>query len=86
MDSIKPKSFRPRDNWSKRGQMTRLILSILRQATEPTTRDVTLQLLSERGLDVDDLKMFRVMRGRVATARRGQQDKGVVRSVEGLGQ
>ena len=67
--------------------MTRLILGILRQVSEPTTtRDVTLHLLSERGLDVEDVKMFRVIRGRVATALRGQRDKGIVRSVEGPGQ
>ena len=32
IDTIKPKAFRPPEDWSKRGQMTRLILGILRQA------------------------------------------------------
>jgi hypothetical protein len=36
-------------DWSNRGQMTRIVLSILRQASEPlTTRDIALELLIER--------------------------------------
>jgi hypothetical protein len=36
-------------DWSDRGQMSRICLSILRQAAEPlTTRDIALQLLVER--------------------------------------
>ncbi len=47
-----PKAFRPPKDWSRRGEMTRIILSILRQAAEPlTTRDIALQLLVERALD-----------------------------------
>jgi hypothetical protein len=35
VDSIKPKAFRPPEDWSKRGEMTRRILDILRKASEP---------------------------------------------------
>jgi hypothetical protein len=46
--------------------MTRVILGILRKAAEPmTTRDVAMQMLIERGLDSDDVKLLRVFRGRV---------------------
>lgn len=39
--SIRPKAFRPPADWSRRGEMTRLILGILRKATEPlTSRDI----------------------------------------------
>ena len=87
IEQIKPKAFRPPDNWSQRGQMTRVILGILRKAAEPmTTRDVAMQMLIERGLDSDDVKLLRVFRGRVACALRIQRDKSVVRSVEGPGQ
>ena len=66
IEQIKPKAFRPPDNWSQRGQMTRVILGILRKAAEPmTTRDVAMQMLIERGLDSDDVKLLRVFRGRV---------------------
>jgi hypothetical protein len=51
--SIKPNAFRPPPDWSKRGEMTRLLLGILRKATEPlTSRDIALQLMAERALDV----------------------------------
>lgn len=87
VESIKPKAFRPPKDWSNRGQMTRIILSVLRQASEPlTSRDIAVQLLIERALDKDDQKLIRVMRCRVATALRLQRDRGVVRSIQGPGQ
>jgi hypothetical protein len=45
VETIKPKAFRPPKDWSNRGQMSRIILSILRRAIEPlTTRDIALQV------------------------------------------
>src|SRR5258706_852769 len=35
VETIKPKGFRPPSDWSNRGQMSRIILSVLRQASEP---------------------------------------------------
>src|SRR5262245_26068328 len=59
VESIKPKAFRPPKDWSNRGQMTRIILSVLRQATEPlTSRDIAVQLLIERALDRDDQRLL----------------------------
>ena len=55
VESIKPKAFRPPENWSKRGEMTRLILGILRKAAESMmTRDIALQMFAERAMDVGD--------------------------------
>src|SRR5258708_18735358 len=49
VETIKPKAFRPPKDWSNRGQMSRLILRVLRQPSEPlATRDIALQLLVER--------------------------------------
>lgn len=46
VESIKRKAFRPPKDWSNQGQMSRIILSALRQASEPlTSRDIALQLL-----------------------------------------
>jgi hypothetical protein len=43
VEAIRPKAFRPPKDWSNRGEMTRIILSILRQAAEPlTTRYISL--------------------------------------------
>ena len=67
--------------------MTRIILSILRQAAEPlTTRDIALQLLVERALDKNDQRLLRLMTKRVGVALRLQRDKSAVRSEQGPGQ
>jgi hypothetical protein len=87
VETIQPKAFRPPKDWSNRGQMSRIILSILRQASEPlTTRDIALQLLVERALDKSDLRLLRLMTKRVGVALRGQREGGVVKSDQGPGQ
>ena len=87
VESIRPKAFRPPKDWSNRGQMTRVVLSILRQAAEPlTTRDIALQLLVERALDKNDQKLLRLMTKRVGVSLRLQRDKDVVRCEQGPGQ
>jgi hypothetical protein len=87
VETIRPKAFRPPKDWSNRGQMTRIVLSILRQATEPlTSRDIALELLVQRALDKNDQRLLRLMTKRVAVALRGQRDKGAVLSVQGPGQ
>jgi hypothetical protein len=55
VEGIKPKAFRPPEDWARRGEMTRTVLSILRQAAEPmTTRDIALEMLVSRALNKDD--------------------------------
>jgi len=87
VEAIKPKAFRPPTDWSRRGEMTRVILSILKQAAEPlTTRDIALELLVSRALDKNDQRLLRLMTKRVGVALRGQRDKGGVKSEQGPGQ
>ncbi len=87
VEAIKPKGFRPPSDWSNRGQMSRIILSTLRQASEPlTSRDIALQLLVERALDKSDLRLLRLMTKRVGVALRIQRDNGAVRCDQGPGQ
>lgn len=87
VESIKAKAFRPPKDWSNRGQMTRIVLSILRQAAEPlTARDVALELLVERALDKNDQRLLRLMTKRVSVALRIQKDKGIVTAESGPGQ
>jgi hypothetical protein len=63
VETIKPKGFRPPSDWSNRGQMSRIILSTLRQASEPlTSRDIALQLLGRTGK--------RAAKGRIETSKR----------------
>ncbi len=87
IEAIQPKAFRPPKDWANRGEMTRLCLSILRMASEPlTSRDVALQLLTERALNREDQKLLRLMTKRVGVALRLQKHKGVVTSDQGPGQ
>jgi hypothetical protein len=87
VETIKPKAFRPPKDWANRGEMSRIVLSILRQAAEPlTSRDIALQMLVKRALDKNDQRLLRLMSKRVGVALRGQKDKGVVRSEQGPGQ
>lgn len=87
VEAIRPKAFRPPADWANRGQMSRVILSILRQASEPmTTRDVALELLITRALDQSDIRLLKLMTKRVGVALRGQRDNGAVRAAQGPGQ
>ena len=66
--------------------MSRIILSVLRQASEPlTTRDIALQLLVERALDKSDQRLLLLMTRRVGVALRGQRENRVVRCDQGPG-
>jgi hypothetical protein len=86
VEAIRPKAFRPPDDWSRRGQMSRLVLSILRQTKEPlTTREIAAQMLLERAMDTEDMRMLRIMTKRVGSALREQRDRGRVQSEEGPG-
>jgi hypothetical protein len=87
LEAIRPKAFRPPDDWARRGQMSRLVLSILRTAKEPlTTREIAAQMLLERAMDAQDRKLLRLMTKRVGVALRDQRDKGRACSVDGPGQ
>jgi hypothetical protein len=87
VEAIRPKAFRPPKDWANRGQMSRIVLSILRQAAEPlTTRDIAVELLISRALDKSDQKLLRVMTKRVGVALRIQRENGVVQSTQGPGQ
>ncbi|MDP6705427.1 MAG: hypothetical protein QF893_03700 [Alphaproteobacteria bacterium] len=87
LETIKPKELRPPPDWAKRDALSRAVLGMLRQATEPmTTRDVALELLVSRALDQSDKRLLRLMSKRVGVALRIQRDRGVLRSEQGPGQ
>lgn len=87
VEAIRPKVFRPPDDWARRGQMSRLVLSILRTSREPlTTSEIAAQMLLERAMDAEDRKLLRLMVKRVGVALRHQRDKGRACSTEGPGQ
>src|SRR5882757_6977034 len=87
VEGIKPKAFRPPEDWAHRGEMTRSVLSILRQAVEPmTTRDIALEMLVNRALNTEDQKLLALMTKRVGVALRVQRNNRIVRSTSGPGQ
>lgn len=84
-EGIAPKMFRPPDDWSKRGQMSRMVLSILRNAKEPiTSREIASRMILERGLALD-AKLLKLMSKRVGCALRDKREKGIARVAEGGG-
>ena len=86
VEAIKPKGFRPPSDWANRGEMSRLVLDILRQAAEPlTTQDIARELIVSRGLDSGDQKLLRKMTKRVGVALRVQRDNGLALSEQGEG-
>ncbi len=87
VEAIRPRAVRPPKDWANRGQMSRIVLNILRQAAEPmTSRDIALELLVARALDKSDQKLFKLMTKRVGVALRVQRENGAVRSEQGPGQ
>ncbi len=86
VEAIKPKGFRPPADWANRGEMSRIILDVLRQAAEPlTSQDIARELMVCRGLDVADTKLLRKMTKRVGVALRGQRENGLVESSQAEG-
>lgn len=64
--------------------MSRLVLSILRQAAEPmTSRDIAVELLVTRALDRSDQRLLKIMAKRAEVALRTQRENGVVRAAQG---
>ncbi|MGY4395828.1 hypothetical protein ACVWZA_000989 [Sphingomonas sp. UYAg733] len=83
VETIKPKAFRPPADWSKRGQMTRMVLDILRTARQPmTTREIAERMVVERGIAATP-DTLNSMGRRVAYALREQRKRGVATSTEG---
>ena len=84
-EAVKPKIFTPPASWSKRGEMSRGILNILRTAKEPlTTREIAATIIRQRGLEPEDATL-NIMTRRVASVLRDKREQGVVRSLEETG-
>jgi len=86
LGSIRPK--RPRGpDVAGRGEMSRFILGVLRETTEPvTTQEVARRLMTERGQDVEDRRLVAQTVKRVGVALSRQKGNGVVQSEQGPGQ
>ncbi|MDG5489054.1 hypothetical protein NYR55_10555 [Sphingomonas sp. BGYR3] len=84
-ESVLPKVFTPPKSWSKRGEMSRAVLSILRVAKGPrSTRENAAQIVAQRGLE-HDAGILNVMTRRVGHVLRDKREAWLVRSIEETG-
>lgn len=85
LDDIKPKPMPPRHHAFK-GQVTRSILDMLRQSETPLDGlAITLRIMQERDLNVQDKKLVKTIQKRVGAALRNLRDRGLVNSEQGAG-
>jgi len=85
LELIRPKVFKAPEDWSKRGEMARIVLSILRTARDPmTSREIAAQMVIQRGIAADQ-KMLKLMTKRVSVCLKRQRDLGRALSSEGPG-
>ena len=83
--SIAPKMVKPPEDWSKRGEMSRVVLSIMRVANKPlTSREIAGQMIVQRGL-ASTPKLLNLMSRRIAGCLRDKRDRGLVANVETRG-
>ena len=81
LSSIRPKRARPEDA-AGRGEISRFVLQVLREATEPVaTHDVVRRLMTERGQDVEDRRLVKLTMKRVGMAFSRQKAAGTVRAI-----
>jgi hypothetical protein len=82
IESVGP-IFRPPSDWSRRGEMSRVMLDILRMARNPmTSREIAAQMIVERGLTADGATL-NTMTKRCSTALRALSQKGLAVWEEG---
>ncbi len=76
----------PRRHAAFRGESSRLILDMLREAAEPmATRDIVARVMGLRGLNPADRELAETMRQRVALSLRGLRQRGTLAREEGRG-
>lgn len=76
----------PRRHEAHRGDTSRLILSLVREAGEPLShREITLRVMQARGLNVADRALAQTMRDRVGASLRGLRSRGTLESGQGKG-
>lgn len=81
LDDVRPKPLPPR-HAAFRGEVARIVLSVLRQARKPvTTKDLALQMMADRGLNTADARTVKMMVKRVGACLRNYKQRGTVQAV-----
>jgi hypothetical protein len=77
--AIAPRIIKPPEDWSKRGEMSRVVLSILRVSRKSmTSREIAAEMIVQRGL-VATPQLLNIMSKRIAGCLRDKRDRGLVR-------
>lgn len=84
LDEIKPKPLPPRHHAFK-GQVTRAILAMLRAEGAMDAKAITIRLMAERELNVNDKVLAKAMQKRISAALRNLRDRQLATSSQGSG-
>jgi hypothetical protein len=85
LEAIKSKPMPPR-HAAYKGEVARIILGTMREAKRPcSTQELTMHVMAERGMNTADKRLVRTVEKRVGSALRHHRNKGLIRSVKGLG-
>lgn len=84
LDEIRPKPLPPRHHAFK-GQVTRSILGMLRNEGAMDAKAITLRLMAERDLNLNDKILCKAMQKRIGAALRNLRERQLVRSEAGRG-
>jgi hypothetical protein len=69
-----------------KGEVSRILLGTLRTAGRPCSQqELTMHVMAERGLNTADKRLAKTVSKRVGAALRHHRNKGLTRSVKGLG-
>jgi hypothetical protein len=80
LEEIRPKPLPPRHTAFK-GEVQRIVLGALRDTgIALTTKDITIRVMSERNLNLNDKKLVRIVSKRVGACLKHHRNKGLVRS------
>jgi hypothetical protein len=80
---IKARPVPPRHH-AFRGEVSRIVLTTLRNAKRPlTTAEIAQRVMAERGLDTANTRLLKVIAKRTGACLRDQRKRGVVRSEVG---
>ncbi|HET7084136.1 MAG TPA: hypothetical protein VFI23_05155 [Rhizomicrobium sp.] len=80
LTNIRPKPVPPRHQAFK-GEIARIVFTTLRNAkVKLRTQDVAARVLAERGLDTTNSRLRKLISGRVGSAMRHWEKKGLIRS------
>ena len=84
LDEIKPRPLPPRHHAFK-GQVTRSILAMLRKEGPMDAKAITLRLMAERELNLNDKVLAKAMQKRIGAALRNLRERQLARSEQGSG-